>query len=47
MLANDSSGHFVVDTTDKHKLAGCALEALASGTGMIEICFVPATFNAA
>jgi hypothetical protein len=47
VIANDTSGHFVVDTTDKHKLAGIALEPLASGTGLIEICFVPASFNAA
>ena len=47
VLANDTSGHMVVDTTDKHKLAGQALEALASGTGMIEILFVPGLFNAA
>lgn len=47
VLANDGSGHMVVDTTDKHKLAGQALEALASGTGMIEILFVPGLFNAA
>jgi hypothetical protein len=46
VLGNDTSGHFVVDTTDKHKLAGVALEALASGTGMIEMCFAPAAFNA-
>ena len=47
VLANDSNGHQVVDTTDKHKLSGMALEALASGTGMIEIVFVPGLFNAA
>lgn len=36
-LATDGSGHAVVDTTDKHKLIGQAMEPLASGTGMIEI----------
>lgn len=36
-LATDGSGHAVVDTTDKHKLIGQALEPLASGTGFIEI----------
>jgi hypothetical protein len=36
-LATDASGHCVVDTTDKHKLIGQALEALASGTGYVEI----------
>lgn len=36
-LATDASGHAVVDTTDKHKLIGQALEPLASGTGFIEI----------
>lgn len=36
-LATDASGHAVVDTTDKHKLIGQAMEPLASGTGFIEI----------
>lgn len=36
-LATDASGHCVVDTTDKHKLIGQALEPLASGTGYVEI----------
>ena len=46
VMANDTSGHFVVDTTDKHKLAGMFIENLASGTGMIEAVFVPTAFNA-
>ena len=36
-LASDGSGHCVVDTTDKHKLIGQALEPLASGTAFVEI----------
>jgi hypothetical protein len=45
-VSNDTSGHIVVDTTDKHLLAGRAMEALASGTGMIEILFY-GNYNAA
>jgi len=36
-LASDASGHCVIDTTDKHKLIGQALEPLASGIGFVEI----------
>lgn len=35
-LSSDTDGHAVVDTTDKHKLIGQALEAKASGIGFIE-----------
>jgi len=36
-LASDGSGHCVVDTTDKHKLIGQALEPLAAGLAFVEI----------
>ena len=36
-LATDANGHLVVDTTDKHKLVGQALEPLASGEGFVEV----------
>lgn len=36
-LASDGSGHCVVDTTDKHKLIGQALEPLAAGIAFVEI----------
>lgn len=40
-IATNSSGHGVVDTTAGHRLVGRALEALASGTGFIEVLVYP------
>jgi len=36
-LASDATAHCVVDTTDKHKLIGQALEPLAAGLAFVEI----------
>ena len=41
VITPDSNGHGVVTTTDKDKVAGFALEALASGTGYVEVLLVP------
>lgn len=46
MLANDSDGHIVADTTDKHKLIGRALGTNAAAENYGQI-FVNVGYNAA
>jgi len=46
-ITPDASGHGTVTTTDGDKIAGFALEALASGTGYVEVLLVPGFYAAA